>query len=158
MKIINPKYLKNTDTPFSEWDGFLVGLNKVVETLPDIPELEFNREANDLVFLESQIMLFASVDREYSECAMWAKGLQSTMAYWKDLQESKFRDTTLQNIETYPNEKDRTAKIKTLVEDWSKRLRSAKLFVDVLAAKKRLLSRQMDRLQEIINLEKKIRY
>ena len=80
------------------------------------------------------------------------------MAYWKELKEAKFRDETLSNIEDYPNAKDRDAKIKVLSENWSKRLRAARMYKDTIEAKKRRLQRQLESLKETINIEKKLRY
>ena len=151
MKIINPKTIE-------DWDRLIIDLDKLFTGLPDIPEFTFDREANDIEYLESQIILLDSVDREYTEVAIFANSLRAIMAYWKDLKEAKFRDATLEHIDDYPSAKDRDAKIKVLSENWSKRLRAARMYKDTIEAKKRRLQRQIKSLTETINMEKKLRY
>ena len=152
MKVINPKSIEG-------WDSLIVELNKVFDELPEVPEIEFNREVNDILYLESLQMLFESVDRQYTECAIFAESMRSTMSLWKDNEEIRLRDDIVTNhIHEYPNEKDRESKVKQGLQEHTKRLRAARMFGKIIESNKRLLARSEKRLDQIIMIEKKVRY
>jgi len=151
MKRIDPKSLE-------EWDSDMELVQQYIDDLPEIPEIVFTENAafQDLRSLQRQIEIFGRVDKMYSRAAAAVKVLRSTMMHWRDLEVAKKRDATLIRLDQFQKEKDRDAWIRVRTEEYHSRYRASNLTLDLIQSRKRLLKRQQENLQEVINIEKRL--